>query len=109
MGYQPYGQPGFGPIAQSNGKATTAMVLGIIGLALLPCYGIPTLFLSPTAYFIGRSSQKEIDANPGSWSNAGMAKAGWIMGLIGSILVLLFIIAIVGLVIWAGSVDDSNF
>lgn len=109
QGYQPYGQAGFGPVAQSNGKATTAMILGIVGLALLPCYGVPTLFLAPIAFFLGRSSQKEIDASPGSWSNGGMAKAGWIMGLIGSILVLLFAIFVAAVLIWAASVDDSNF
>ncbi|MEP4650948.1 MAG: DUF4190 domain-containing protein [Ilumatobacter sp.] len=109
QGYQPYGQAGFGPVAQSNGKATASMIVGIVGLAMLPCYGVPTLFMAPIAFFLGRSSQKEIDAAPGAWSNRGMAKAGWILGLIGIILVVLFAIAVAALFIWAASADDSNF
>lgn len=109
-GYQPYGQPGFGPIAQSNGKATTSMVLGITGLAsLVICYGVLSIVLGPIAFFLGRSAQKEMEATPLAWSNIGMAKAGWIMGLIQTILSVIAFAAIAAFFIWFATLDDSNF
>lgn len=106
-GYVPAGQ-GYGSPMQSLGKATTSMVLGIVGLATLPLCGVLlTIFLAPTAFFIGRSASKEIDANPGRYSNGGQAKAGWIMGLIGMVLTLIGIAAIIAL--FAVGAFESDF
>lgn len=86
------------------------MVLGIVGLAsFVFCYGALSIVLGPLSFFLGRSAQKEIQATPTAWSNAGMAKAGWILGLIQTILAVIVIIVIVAFVIWAGTLDESDF
>ncbi|MFK7918725.1 MAG: hypothetical protein AB8G14_11640 [Ilumatobacter sp.] len=109
-GYSPYGQPVGQQFGQSHSKATTSMVLGIVGLAsIFFCYGIVSIVMGPIAYFMGKSAEKEIALSPQSWTNAGMARAGWIMGLIQTILSILLLLAVVGFVIWVISVDDANF
>ncbi len=77
---QPYGQPGYGyRPPQDHPKATTAMVLGILGLAVC---GI----LGPFALVMGRRAVKEIDASCGTLGGRGQATAGWVCGLIATIL-----------------------
>jgi len=109
-GYQTFGQPGYGPVAQSHGKATTSMVLGIVGLvSVFVCYGILGVILGPLAFFMGRSAEKEIDLAPNAWSNRGMARAGWIMGLIQIIIAVIAVIGLVAVIIWVASSDGSEF
>ena len=78
--------PGY-PQQPSHPQATTAMVLGILGLA---CCGIA----APFALFIGRKSMQEIDASGGQYGGRGQAQAGFIMGIIGSVL------WVIGVVVW---------
>ena len=86
------------------------MVLGIVGLAsIFFCYGALSIVLGPIAFFMGRSAQKEMEQAPSAWSNAGMARAGWIMGLIQTILSVIAIVAIAAFFIWFATIDDSNF
>ena len=110
MGYQAYGQPGFGPLAQSNSKATTSMVLGIVGLAsILICYGVLGIVLGPLSFFMGRSAQKEMELAPNAWTNHGMAKAGWIMGLIQTVIAILAIVVVVAFFIFLATAGESDF
>lgn len=72
-------------------QATTAMVLGILGLVLC---GI----LAPFAWNIGARAVREIDANPYGYSGRSEANAGKIMGIIGTVLIgisLAFVVLIV--------------
>lgn len=72
-GYQPYGEP---QMAKNHGKATAALVLGIVGLL---CFAP----LSILAVVFGVQSRSDIDANPGVYKNRGMAQAGFILGIVG--------------------------
>ena len=65
----PYGQqpPYGGQPAPTHGSATTALVLGI------------------PAYIIGRRAEREVKMSQGQLAGEGLAKAGWIMGLIAMI------------------------
>ncbi|GAB6986895.1 DUF4190 domain-containing protein [Nocardioides pyridinolyticus] len=100
----PYGYPqqpyGYQAPKQNHPSATTALVLGIIGLAgLVTCGGI-TLVLSPFAWMIGAKAVREIRANPEAYAGEGTASAGRIMGIIGTILLILGVLvlaAIIGL------------
>jgi hypothetical protein len=98
-----YGQPMYGG-GQPHGSATTAMILGILGLVLCGFLGIP-------AFIIGRRAEREILASNGALTGEGMAKAGWIMGLISMILIalsiLLIIVLIAGGLIAGGSSSSS--
>ena len=108
-GAQPYGAypPGYGAGLPEEPSATTAMVLGIIGLVGIAFCGGITLVLSPFAWAIGRKSVREIDANPGRYGGRDKANAGKIMGIIGTVFLLIGIIAIVGIIALIAAVPDS--
>lgn len=87
-GYPPPGFPGSGyPPPPTHPQATTAMVLGILGLL---CCGLA----APFALYLGRKSMQEIDASGGRYGGRGQAQAGFILGIIGSVLWVL------GVIIW---------
>ena len=70
----------------------TALILGIVGLV---CCSIA----APFAWSIGGKAVKEIDASGGRLGGRGQAQAGKILGIIGTVLlvlgVLFFIVAAV--------------
>lgn len=85
-GYPPPGGGHYQVPPQSNSKATVSLVLGIVGLVLCGIFtGIPAIIL-------GKSAQREIDASNGQQTGRGMATAGFITGLIATILSVLGII-----------------
>lgn len=102
-GYLP---PGHQPVHMppKHPQATLAMVLGIIGLTGIFCY--VTALVGPFAWWLGAKSVKEIDADPMRHGGRGEAMAGKVMGIIGTVLLILGIIAIVGLIALALTVDD---
>jgi hypothetical protein len=112
-GQQPtYPQPGYGyPAATvpNDGQATAAMVLGILGLVFSFCYGFG-LIMSPIAWVLGHLSAKRIDASGGQLGGRGMAQAGVIMGIIGTVLLALAIVGLIVLVVvLASNSGTSNF
>jgi ABC-type Fe3+ transport system permease subunit len=88
----PYGpQPPYGgQSAPTHGSATTALVLGILSFVVCGLLGIP-------AYIIGKRAEREVRASQGTLSGEGLAKAGWILGLVAMILTVLALLLVVGL------------
>jgi hypothetical protein len=80
-GQPPYGQPPVG-YAPDHPKATTAMVLGILGIVVCG-------LVAPFAWRIGKRTVDEIDASHGQLGGRGTAQAGYILGIIGTILLVL--------------------
>ena len=96
-GYPPagYPPPGYPTQAPDQPQAVTAMVLGILGLV---CCGVA----SPFALWLGRKSMKEIDASGGWLGGRGQAQAGFILGIIGTVLWVLgvlFYVVLAGLAV----------
>jgi hypothetical protein len=97
---QPYPQqpPPYGYVApfprQTAGGAVTALVLGILGLVMCgPFTAIP-------AIIVGRKATREIDASQGRLDGRGTAQAGYILGIVGTViggLALLFVIFVFAL------------
>ncbi len=69
---------GTGLRATGPPQASTALILGILGVVLC---GI----VAPFAWRIGKRTVNEIDASNGQLGGRGSAQAGYIMGIIGSI------------------------
>jgi len=69
------------PAPASSGRATTALVLGILGF--LCCQ-----LCAPFAWYIGSQELKAIRAGTSPVSGEGSAKAGYILGIIGTVLLL---------------------
>ena len=82
----PYGgQPG-----PTHGSAVTALVLGICSVVVCAPLGIP-------AFIVGKRAEREVQASQGRLSGEGLAKAGWILGLVAMILMVVGLVLVVGL------------
>ncbi len=92
--------PGF-PMAPKHPQATTAMVLGILGLVLCGVIG-------PFAWVMGSKAVKEIDANPHTYSGRSEANAGKIMGIIGTALLIFGVVILGGLLAIGLAVGTSS-
>jgi hypothetical protein len=71
----PYAQP-----APTPGKAIAALVCGILGITMCGCFP-----LGIVAWVLGKQAEREILASGGALQGEGIAKAGWITGIIGTI------------------------
>lgn len=67
-------------VKKTDGQATAALVLGIVGLVVCPV--VPSII----ALILGKQSMNRIEASAGALEGYGMAKAGWILGIIGLVL-----------------------
>jgi hypothetical protein len=92
-GFGPYGA--FSPARSNHPQATLSMVLGIAGLVFgfLAC-GIGFL-AAPFAWALGRNALTEIRASQGRLGGEGTAKAGMVMGIIGTVLLALVLLGLV--------------
>jgi hypothetical protein len=90
MSYPPPPPPGQGPYQprpQAEG-ATTALILGLLGLLLCQ-------ILAPFAWMQGNKALQRIAESNGGLEGEGMAKAGQILGIIGTIVLGLGVLAAV--------------
>lgn len=98
-GQQPgYGQPPYGAYASGqieHPQGTTILVMGILGIVLCP-------ILAPVAWVMGNTAIREIDAQPGRYSNRGVVQAGRLCGMIYTGFVLLMIVGAFVLIALAG-------
>lgn len=106
-----YGQPGtpaYGYAVQppNHPQSTTALVLGLVGLVGGCICGLP-LVVAPFAWVVGAKVKREIAASNGQLGGVGNAQAGFIMGIIGTVLLVLGLIAL-ALVIAAGIASDTG-
>jgi hypothetical protein len=90
MSYPTLPPPGYPVARPDHPRATTSMILGILGLVI--CSGC-----APFAWSIGGKAVKEIDASGGAYGGRGQAQAGYVMGIIGTILLGL---SIIGGILW---------
>ena len=120
-GYPPqqpgYQQPGYQQhpgmaaypayVLPDHPRATTALVLGIIGVAgAFTCF-LPVV-VAPFAWVLGAKARKEIRSAPQQWGGDGRATAGMVLGIIGTVLLVLALVVIAIFIIVAFS-DPSVF
>ncbi|GAA1874544.1 DUF4190 domain-containing protein [Lapillicoccus jejuensis] len=79
-GANPYGVP-----AANNTKAIVSLVLGIVGILLCGLLG-------PVALILGRQAKSEIAVSNGAQKGAGMAQAGFILGIVATVFLVIQII-----------------
>jgi Domain of unknown function (DUF4190) len=72
----------------NDGQATLSLVLGIISVFCCPILG-------PVALFIGNSSRQRVQASGGTLGGGGLATAGLILGIIGTIFLVFGVISII--------------
>jgi hypothetical protein len=76
-GYGP-GPGGYGAPPGNNSKAIWSLVLGILGILCCGILGIPALIL-------GKQAQNEIDRSGGTQTGRGLATAGFVLGILACI------------------------
>ncbi len=96
----PYAQA---PGSTSNGLAVAALVVGIISLLGLFCFGVPGLLLGTIAIVLGVLGIKKANTLPGQ-PQKGLAIGGIVTGAIGMLVGLAFTALLV-----FGSTVDSDF
>ncbi|MET7770822.1 DUF4190 domain-containing protein [Nocardia sp. NPDC005366] len=102
-GQQPYGQPPYGqplygqpPYGAPYGfaqppdhpQATTILILGILSLVVCGLCG-------PFAWSMGGKALKEIDASGGMIGGRGNVKAGYVCGIIGSVMLIISLVIVI--------------
>lgn len=78
----PYGGPA-GPV--DHPKGITILVLGILSVVCFQPLGI-------AAWLMGNTALKEIDAEPGRYGNRQIVQIGRILGIVGTILLIVGIV-----------------
>ena len=81
-------QPEPGPRRPTDSGAVTSMVLGIVGIIFLFPLGP---FLGPASIALGHRAKKRIAAS-GTVEGMGYAQAGYILGIVGSVMAALGLI-----------------
>jgi len=110
-GPPPGAAPGYPPYAFSaprpdHPQATLSLVLGIVGLA----GGFACLIgflVAPFAWALGRNALKDIKASQGGLGGEGSARAGMIMGIVGTVILVLGIL-VLALVIVVGIASETS-
>jgi hypothetical protein len=100
-----YAQGSYGYVAApDHPKATISLVLGILGL-------VACQVISPFAWVIGKRTVGEIDASQGRLGGRGSAQAGYILGIIGTVLLglglLVFVVWLVFVVLAIGTASTN--
>jgi len=72
--------------APDHPRATTSLVLGILGLVVCG-------LIAPFAWRIGKRTLDEIDGSHGQLGGRGTAQAGYVLGIIGTVVLLLGLLA----------------
>ena len=85
---EPVPPPPAAPAPATSSRATTALVLGILGF--LCCQ-----LCAPFAWYYGNLEVKAIKAGTSAATNQGFAMAGMILGIIGTIFLLFAVLWIV--------------
>lgn len=98
-GYPGYPQPGYGGVEHPQG--TTVLILGIVGIVLCQ-------ITAPFAWSMGNKALEEIDRDPQRYSNRSTVNTGRILGMVGTIILGVYLVfgllyVIFAVVILAGS------
>lgn len=84
--WAPARAPVLGPV-EKHRNSTAVFILGLLGMLL--CF-----VLAPIAWIMGSNARGEIQRSQGRLESDGLLTAGWIMGIIGTVLIGAIVIAI---------------
>jgi TRAP-type C4-dicarboxylate transport system permease small subunit len=101
MTQQPAGPP-YAPLPPNHPQAVTALVLGILGVVVC---GV----IAPFAWNIGNQAVREIDASGGAWGGRTEANAGRILGIVGTALLAVGVLATIVFLVFFVSIGTMSF
>ena len=96
------------PLAKPPGS-TAALVLGILGVGGF--FLLAPLVLSPLAWYFGTVGVREAEREPMRYRRAGEAKAGMVLGIIGSAIlgVVLLLLVVAATLTIIGVTHDAGY
>jgi hypothetical protein len=104
MTHPPF-HPGVVPARPKAPGATLSLVLGIVAVGGMFVLLVP-VFLAPLAWYHGAAASRRVEREPDRWSGGGEARAGRVLGMIGSVLMLgllgVLLLATLGVTLVAG-------
>ncbi len=106
---QPYGQPAYGYHRPEHPKATTALVLGLVAVVGAVAFAGLTLVVSPFAWAVGAKARREIRASGGYYGGESNATAGMVLGIVGTILLILGILAVIAFFVFLGLMVEGDW
>lgn len=86
----PFPPPVHAPVRPKAPGATLGLVLGILAVGGTFVLVVP-VFLAPLAWYHGAAAVRRVDREPTRWSGRGEARAGQVLGMIGSALMLMLL------------------
>jgi hypothetical protein len=91
-------------------RATTSMVLGIVGVAGFFVLLVP-IVVCPLAWYYGAVADREAEREPTRYRRAGEARTGMILGIIGSAILgaLLLLLVIATTLTVIGARHDAGY
>lgn len=104
MSYPPpaYGHPAYGyPPPPDHPQATPVLILGIVGVMFCQV-------CAPFAWVMGRRALNEIDASGGTVGGRSNVLVGYILGIIGSVLLILGVLAVIAYIVLIAVALGSN-
>lgn len=73
-------------------NSTLVLIMGILSIVGCCFYGLPGLIFGIVAIIFGRKDRKLYQSNPDEYSGIGNVNAGYIMGIIGLILSIIYLL-----------------
>jgi hypothetical protein len=70
--------------------AIPSLVLGILAVAGTFVLLVPA-FLAPLAWYYGAAARRHVEREPYRWSGGGEARAGQVLGMVGSVLMAMLL------------------
>jgi len=88
-------------------NATISLILGIVSF-IACCFtsGFGGVLLSGIALYLANKDRKIFAANPEIYDNYSQVKTARVIAIIGLILSILIVLAFIGILIYAGSIDN---
>ncbi len=87
------------PVSQQrNGAAAASLVLGLVSVLLGLSCSVLFGLAGPAAIILGKQGQRRADASVAMVSGRGMATAGFVLGVIGTVILVLQVAILVWLV-----------
>lgn len=85
------------------------MVLGVVSVAGFFVLVVP-VFVAPVAWYLGARASREVERDPAAWSGGTEARAGMVLGMIGTAmmaLALALLVGVSGLLLLASRYDSG--
>ncbi|MEU4316924.1 DUF4190 domain-containing protein [Nocardia sp. NPDC024068] len=89
----PYGYNAYGPPPE-HPQATLVLILGIVGLVFCQ-------LCAPFAWVLGKRALNDIDASGGTVGGRNNVMVGYVLGIVGSVFLILMVLAIVAYIVFA--------